>query len=743
MFRTFRTIRSARLLWLIMSLILMSALCAPALLSVSAEPLPYPVYVPMVNRAATWLDQIIFSKVSDPATAISQLQAGTINLYPEMIGDSNLFNQIKTSPGLSYKSQYGVFDNLMLNFAQCTNTNVLNPFSDMKIREAMNWAIDRNYVVASLLGGMGAPKYTVLNTAFPDYTRYSSIIGPLEASYGYDFNHAKSVVDSEMPLLGAVKGEDGKWEYNQQDVTIIGIIRNEDARLLIGRYFADQLELLGFTVSRQEMSRPQAAPIWQGDTSQCLFNFYTGGWIDSFSRDQGASFIFYNEGVGSGIPLMTGSPSSTLKAADLALYNNAFTTLNERAALFATALTLSMQESWWGVMVADTTTFEPYQSSLAVSSDAGSGIGSQMWPYTLHFKNQPGGILKIGESGLLIGPWNPIAGSNWVDDATVMLATEDNGLLPDPNTGLNVPKLVQSASVVAKTGLPVFSSSPWLTLTRQTSIAVPPDAWADWDASSQTFITASQRAANDPNYKLTANLETTVTYVPNLWQTKWHDGSNLSIGDFIVGMIMKFDPGKTASAIYDPDFANYNLAPFMSYFKGVKIVSTNPLTITTWTNRYLMDAENSLMTWYPSYSSVYDASAYRYGTGAWHNLALAIKGEADGTMAFSYGKSSSLGVYQTSFISGASLPVMTNYLNSPSFTNTLPYAPTLGQYITPSERDVRYNNLKNYSLARGHLWIGTGPYYITQVNSGAPTITLAPFASYLFPPNQFWSYIKP
>jgi len=702
----------------------------------ASDPPQHPVYLPLIMRLLppSWLDHIIFSAVPDPGTAISQLQAGTINMYPVSTSDTALYNQIKATPNLKTKSIYGSNYQLLFNTVQCADTSILNPFNDMKIREAMNWANDRNYITQTILGGLATPKFTALDTAFPDYKRYSSIIGPLEANYAYDFNRAKSVVDVEMPLLGAVK-VNGKWQFNNQPVTIIGLIRTEYARKQIGEYFANQLEALSFTVDRQEKPLSDAAPIWQGDLYSCKFNFYTAGWITGFMRDEGMNFAAFNSGKVQNIPVFNAyQPSPALAAAEDALLNNNFTSLVQRDQLFQTALTLSMQESWWGVWVADLIAFEPYQATLAVASDVGSGIANPMWPYTLHYMNQVGGTVKMGQSGILVQAWNPINGSNWTDDQTIILGTMDRGLIPDPNTGLNLPKLVQSASVVAKTGLPIFNSSNWLTLSTQNTIPVPPDAWADWDATTQTFITAQQRHANDPNYQLFANVKTTVTYVLNLWDTQWHDGSHLSLGDFVMAMIMQFDPGKTASQIYDPGYVSI-FQSFMSHFKGVRIVSTNPLIIETYDDAYQLDAENTLTTWYPA------EPTYAYGTGAWHNLAPAIQAEAEGKLTF-FGDKVSNSRPMTNMIEGPTLAIQANYLNTLASTNAIPYAPTLSNYITPAEIATRYANLKAWYQARGNLWIGTGPYLIDQVDTIAGTISLAPFSGYAFPPGQYWNYAQ-
>ncbi len=77
------------------------------------------------------------------------------------------------------------------------------------------------------------------------------------------------------------------------------------------------------------------------------------------------------------------------------------------------------------------------------------------------------------------------------------------GLMADPYTGLFWPQRIEKADVVVKEGLPVAKTLDWLTLTTAPSIEVPAEAWADWDASNQVFITAGEKytSTQTANYK--------------------------------------------------------------------------------------------------------------------------------------------------------------------------------------------------------------------------------------------------
>ena len=78
-------------------------------------------------------------------------------------------------------------------------------------------------------------------------------------------------------------------------------------------------------------------------------------------------------------------------------------------------------------------------------------------------------------------------------------------------------------------------------MTAVPQIDVPEDAWADWNATEQTFITAGERFPEGA----TANIMSRVTYPADLFETvKWHDGSPISVADFVMAIIQSLDPAK-------------------------------------------------------------------------------------------------------------------------------------------------------------------------------------------------------
>jgi len=703
-----------------------------------ATEVPAPVEEPVSDRTGGWLDTVVFSAIPDAGPAVEQLKAGVIDMYPVSADDSAAFEDVKSDPNLKYATIYGSNNQMLFNATQCADPAKFNPFAVQEIREAMNWATDRNYIAQEIMDGLAAPKYTALTSAYADYSRYASKMSEIETKYAYDLDKAKAAVDAAMTDQGFEKNADGKWEKDGNVATVIVLIRTEDARLEIGNYFANQLEELGFATDRQEKTRGDAAPIWQQtEPSECQFMVYTAGWISTaISRDDGNMFIQYNTGTMQNLPAMNEyAPSERLVEIEDKLYTNDFADFAERGELFEEALDLSMQESWWGIWISDNTAFSPFSSEVVGAYDLAGGFASaQLFPYTARFEGQEGGELKIAQSGILVSPWNPIAGSNWTDDAGVQRWTEDFGAVYNPYTGLLMPKLIASADVSVLAELPIAQQADsWVNLEKVDSIEVPADAWYDWDAANQKWITVGEAFPEGT----TAKTKSVVTYRPELWDTTWHDGTPFTIADIVFGMIMQFDGAKAESKRYDESLTpDYDA--LMTHFKGVRITSTDPLTIETYDDLFALDAENNITSWYPSYYY-----GFQGGMINMQSLVGAMLAEENGELALSSSKSTDKQVEYTSLIAGPSLEVQKTWLDQAIADQYIPFAPTMSEFITAEEAVQRYNNMVAWYEAHNHLFIGTGPYFVDQVFPVEGTITLKRYEDYIFPANEFSVFAEP
>ena len=249
----------------------------------------------------------------------------------------------------------------------------------------------------------------------------------------------------------------------------------------------------------------------------------------------------------------------------------------------------------------------------------------------------------------------------------------------------------------------------WVDLSFEPEVAVPDDAWAGWDAENQVFLTAGE-VYTEPQ---TAVFKSTIYYSDDIFETvKWHDGTPLSVADFVMGMITQFDLANENSPYYDE-----NLAPdqeqFFSSFRGMRIASTDPLVIEHWGNNPALDAERTIYNWWPGDEDT--NAGYDFGDAAWHNMAIMLRGEENGSFAFTADKADVNEIEQTSMIAGPSLDVLAEELAAATEEAYIPYAPTLGQFISEEEAVQAYENLAEFARRYSHYYIGTGPYFLQGV----------------------------
>jgi peptide/nickel transport system substrate-binding protein len=702
--------------------------CGPTATATTAPPATQgaaateaPTQVPPTTRHGGWLDEIDFSVV-DSASAITQLKAGAIDVYAGGLASAD-FPAIKDA-GLSYSDSNGLYYDIMYNPAVLKDANVLNPFSDRKIREATNWLYDRNYINQEVYAGGGLAKWFTIQTNGPDYADLADVARGLESEYAYNPDKAKQQISDEMTTLGATLGADGKWQYKGSPVTVIFLVRSDSdgTRKPIGDYVTKQLESVGFTVDEQYKKSSEASPlVFDSDPVDGKWTLYTAAWSSSvISRDDAGMFqqMYLNTSIQGAQPFLSNVADPAFQKLGDDLYNSAFKDMTERHSLMAEAMKLSLQDSLQ-VFLIDGKNYAPYVNTVQVTGDLAAGIeGAQIYPQTVRFIGKEGGTLKWGEPDMFGDPWNPVGGSNWTFDHAAYGPTEGGAFISDPFTGLVWPLFADKAEITAQTGLPIHKSLDWVTLNTADTITVPTDAFIDWDVKAQKFITVGEK---DPN-GLTAKIKSVVTYRPDLFDAvKWHDGSNFSVADILMPMIMSFDEANPDSPIYDESLVP-TFQQFQATFKGFKIASTSPLTIEYYTDLYQQDAElNAVPMWPGNWG--FNVS-YQTGEAPWDVMAIGNLADAAGELAWSADKADAKKIEETSLIGGPSLDILSKHLDEAESQSLIPYAPTLGQYITAEQAKARYDNLKKWYTDHSTFWVGTGPYYLDKVFTTEKTLTL-------------------
>ncbi|MET1160375.1 MAG: ABC transporter substrate-binding protein [Thermoprotei archaeon] len=687
-----------------------------------------------------WVDEVVFIEESDPDKVLEMLKNNEIQVYFDEITDPERYQRMKEY-GLKVWFSYALYYELTFNPVGpvFNKTGKLNPFAVARIREAMNYLVDRDYIANEILGGLAVPRYVAITPSFPDYARYYDTIYEIEQEYKYNFEKAKSIIFEEMTKLGAeYRAAEGKWYYNGEPVEIIFLIRTEDARRQIGDYVAEQLEKLGFTVVRRYGTSRELAPYWiYGDPAEGTWHIYTGGWITTVvSRDESDNFGFFYTKLGLPVPLWQAYKNDPeFYTIAERLWTRSFTSIEERDELMRKALWLSMKESqriWLVNLIAPW----PRRPEIEIAGDlAGGYSGSWLWPWTLRYEGQVGGSVKIAMPTVLVEPWNPVGGSDWIYDMTVIRATGEIATMPDPYTGLYWPQRVKKAEVYVVKGLPVRKTLDWVELKFVDTIDVPPDAWYQWNATTRRIETVGEEFPEGAK----ALVKVVVYYEDNLFtgEYKWHDGSPFDLADIVFAFILAHDRAQPDSPVYD-ESAVPSYESWIKMFKGFRIVQEDPLVIEYYTDSWYMDAE-----WMASAAANAFWPYYDYGPAPWHMVFIGWLAEADGKLAFTADKADALQVERTNYIAGPSLEILAQELERAINEKLIPYPEVLSKYITEDEALQRYQNLKKWYEEKGHFWVGLGPFYLEKVDTVAKQIVLRAYREHIDTADKWLRFSEP
>jgi peptide/nickel transport system substrate-binding protein len=694
----------------------------PVVITATPPPPPEPTPVPPTDRTSAWLDTVVFIEEPSDDLAVTRLEVGDIDVFAFGLSSPEAVARVEASAALKGWDSFGSYNEYTFNPVGPTfeGTGKLNPFHVPRIREAVNWLIDRDFIVQEVWSGMGVPRYTAMNVASNDYAMLADVVRVFENQYAYDMELAREVITEEMIALGA-ELVGGIWHYEGEPVEIILLIRIEWGQGM-GDYLANQLEEIGFVTVRDYKVAADAAPIWlRGNPHDGLFHIYTGGWATvQVPRDLADNFDFFYTPRGFGVPLWQAyTPDPEFDEITQRLDARDFTTLEERRELMTRAVELAFKDSV-RVWILDRSSTSPMRQEVIVGGDLYGAIsGSSIWSQTLRREGEIGGSMTIAMPSMMTQPWNAVHGSNWLYDMMLLRGIGESATLPDPYTGLSWPNRIERAEVLMQEGLPVGKTLDWLDLEFAPEIQVPDDAWVDWDAEEQRFITSGELYPEGR----TALRRTTTYYPADLNDTVlWHDGSPFSLGDIVYNMILKFDRAKEESEVFD-DATVGPLSSFLLSFRGVRIISEDPLVIETYSDYWELDAEQLVETWWPSFTAI----SFNQGQGAWHNTTIGAMAEAEGLLAFSAAKSTDLDVEWTSYIAGPSLPILNDQLQVARETGYIPYENTLGQFVNAEEAEARWENLNAFYTARGHFMIGTGVYFLERAFPVEGTVILRRF----------------
>ena len=703
-------------------LMLAQPLTAQAVVATSkprpAQELPYGPY----------LDELTIYEIGDEMTVLKEIERGNLHawLWPLRTPEGKMYAAKSTT--VETETAYSGCFNLAINPYNTTETTgEFNPFCIREVREALNWYIDREFIVREIMDYFALPHYTVFPPVCMDYQRLYSEMKAIETEYSYDPVHAEEVITQALLDAGCEK-IGGKWYYNGKPVTIRFAVRIEDQRKEIGEYIAGELEKLGFTVEIIYCDAVRAAHLTRSYTltSQGAWHLYTEGWAFTsqfaYGDDLPLWFHYYHPAVTWNwvMSQYAAGDEFEIQYVNLALrlYSAEYTSAEERNEWVLNLTRWDLQDGLRVWLVWEISPFPHHKDLTNLVVDTIGGFYSVFTLRSAKFADRTyGGSAVVGNRRMFCEPWNPVAGSGWLYDHLVFRLIWDYGVRYHPHTGEVIP---------VRADFTVETAGPG------GKLPVPPDAIVPVPVNDSSADFLVWKTAEELGY---VNATSAVTF--NFHFGKWHHGVDMKLADILAALAHTFRMTNPGDPIYDEEVGTdpYLLA-FKEMLKGIKIVDED--TITVYIDYWHIDegyiaAMASIWTstpWelYAIMDLVVVPPDLTYGTSGLSGL---------GKAAYSWTESANRGVEWLDYAKGAeTIPAMKSALDALKDVNWIPHylrRDVVGDWgITTDEASARYSAVESWYNDLKHFMISNGPFYLYSVDIPGKKVVLKAHRGYPF-----------
>ena len=468
---------------------------------------------------------------------------------------------IRNSPGIKVHEAPTSTISLLLNPAPGPE-NTLNPFSIKEVRQAMQFIINRDFVVQEIYQGMAVPMLTQVSSYDHDYLTLYDMI--LESSINYDSDYARIIVNDAMTNAGAELVE-GKWHYNDKPIRIDFIIRVEDERRDVGDLIRSEVENLGFIVqSTYQQFGPAIFTVYSTDPNLVgtggSWHMYTEGWGKSAADRYDSGTL--NQMCAPWLGTMPGwqelgfwqYENPELDSLGQRIFSGDFQNEEERNSIYVDASKLCLDESV-RLWIANIITNLPADENIeGISSDIIAGPKS-LW--TQRDAYIPGkNDLTIGNVWVWTArtTWNPVGGFGDVYGNDIWRNMYDPPITRHPFTGLPIPY---------RANYDVTTSGPG------GNLDIPSDSFI-WNPETSSWSTVPSGS--------TATSKVVFDY-SKYFNSNWHHGESINMADVIYSIYQTFD----LTYNEDKSAMEFSIAtvskPYLDSFKGFRIVDDNKLEV--------------------------------------------------------------------------------------------------------------------------------------------------------------------
>ena len=648
------------------------------------------------NISGGYADQIKFIKFSNENVAYQQVSNGQLDAYFFQI-PLQLVEIAKKNPNLKVYEKEGLSYGLLIN--PYNSSNSFNPFSIKEVRFALNFLIDRNFIVNNILKGFGEPIVEPYGSTSPEYQNVLPIIDPLKIRY--DAKFAQNIINDAMSKVGVTLDSNGKYTIEGKPVTVKILIRNDDLlRKSFGDYVAAELDNIGFTVNKEYGDLTKANRIVYGsDPANLEWNLYTESLISN-------SFLRYNPGTvtqmyapwfgsmpGSQNPVFWQYTNSTIDNLTQKLIFNNFTSESERNELLQEAEAVGIEEA---VRLFFARSYDPYISSSHISgliNDYSAGIANKLSLLNAMKNNENNSTLNIGMIQIYQGAWNNVKGCSDFYCRIIYSLIADSPTFSNPYSGDPEPLRNKWNNVISNgynDTIPVSEKS------------------IRWNPLNQSWET---------NMGLNNTALTKVTITP--LYSKWHNGVPIDKYDMLYSYYFPYEwstDTKDDDLTFDAEYASL-VFPTLSLIKGIEFHENG--TLDTYVDLWHYDKKQI-----PPYGTLWPSEP-------WEITAATERLVTDNKLSYSKSDANIKGIDQLSL----NLPIQSELISA-ELTKMIneKYIPNSLKGIVPLDYVLdRYNASIQWINKHHHAVIGNGPYYLDEFNPSGGVVTLKAFRDDTYP----------
>lgn len=648
------------------------------------------------NKSGGYADQIKFIKFSNENVAYQQVSNGQLDAYFFQI-PLQLVEIAKKNPNLKVYEKEGLSYGLLIN--PYNSSNSFNPFSIKEVRFALNFLIDRNFIVNNILKGFGEPIVEPYGSTSPEYQNVLPIIDPLKIRY--DAKFAQNIINDAMSKVGVTLDSNGKYTIEGKPVTVKILIRNDDLlRKSFGDYVAAELDNIGFTVNKEYGDLTKANRIVYGsDPANLEWNLYTESLISN-------SFLRYNPGTvtqmyapwfgsmpGSQNPVFWQYTNSTIDNLTQKLIFNNFTSESERNELLQEAEAVGIEEA---VRLFFARSYDPYISSSHISgliNDYSAGIANKLSLLNAMKNNENNSTLNIGMIQIYQGAWNNVKGCSDFYCRIIYSLIADSPTFSNPYSGDPEPLRNKWNNVISNgynDTIPVSEKS------------------IRWNPLNQSWET---------NMGLNNTALTKVTITP--LYSEWHNGVPIDKYDMLYSYYFPYEwstDTKDDDLTFDAEYASL-VFPTLSLIKGIEFHENG--TLDTYVDLWHYDKKQI-----PPYGTLWPSEP-------WEITAATERLVTDNKLSYSKSDANIKGIDQLSL----NLPIQSELISA-ELTKMIneKYIPNSLKGIVPLDYVLdRYNASIQWINKHHHAVIGNGPYYLDEFNPSGGVVTLKAFRDDTYP----------